>query len=119
MANRLPRPILLLLLILVVLGLVGQAVPLYTDWLWFQEVGYAGVFVTILTLRGWLFLGVGLGTFLFLYLNLTLAARTAGLSKHVVVSEKRFVGRAIERDDITEHSAMLGLQIAELPVDTF
>ena len=77
MANRLPRPILWLLLILVVLGLVGQAVPLYTDWLWFQEVGYAGVFVTILTLRGWLFLGVGLGTFLFLYLNLTLAARTA------------------------------------------
>jgi len=77
MANGRRRPILWLLLILVVLGVVGQAVPLYTDWLWFQEVGYAGVFVTILTLRGWLFLGVGLGTFLFLYLNLTFAARTA------------------------------------------
>ncbi len=77
MANRRPRPILWLLLILIVLALVGQAVPLYTDWLWFQEVGYAGVFVTILTLRGWLFIGVGLGTFLFLYGNLAFAARTA------------------------------------------
>ncbi|KRT73967.1 MAG: hypothetical protein XU13_C0010G0009 [Candidatus Rokubacteria bacterium CSP1-6] len=72
-----PRLILWLLLIVGALALVGQAVPLYTDWLWFQEVGYAGVFVTILSLRGWLFIGVGLGTFLFLYLNLTLAARTA------------------------------------------
>ncbi|MFZ1061622.1 MAG: UPF0182 family protein, partial [Candidatus Rokuibacteriota bacterium] len=72
-----PKPILWLLLIVGALALVGQAVPLYTDWLWFQEVGYAGVFVTILSLRGWLFIGVGLGTFLFLYLNLTLAARTA------------------------------------------
>ena len=72
-----PRLILWLLLIVGALALVGQAVPLYTDWLWFQEVGYARVFVTILSLRGWLFIGVGLGTFLFLYLNLTLAARTA------------------------------------------
>ena len=58
--------------------LAGPAlVAFYTDWLWFQEVGYAGVFVTILSLRGWLFIGVGLGTFLFLYANLALAARTA------------------------------------------
>src|SRR3990172_7307851 len=72
-----PRLILWLLLIVGALALVGQAVPLYTDWLWFQEVGYAGVFVTILSLRGWLFIGVGLGTFLFLYGNLQFAARTA------------------------------------------
>ncbi len=77
MANRRPRLILWLLLGLIVLALVGQTVPLYTDWLWFQEVGYARVFVTILTLRGWLFIGVGLGTFLFLYGNLAFAARTA------------------------------------------
>jgi hypothetical protein len=77
MANGRRKPILWLLLILIGLALVGQTVPLYTDWLWFQEVGYAGVFVTILTLRGWLVLGVGLGAFLFLYLNLTFAARTA------------------------------------------
>ncbi len=77
MANGRPRLALWLLLTLVVLALVGQTVPLYTDWLWFQEVGYAPVFLTILKLRGWLVLGVGLGTFLFLYLNLAFAARTA------------------------------------------
>ena len=32
------------LLGLVVLTVVGQAVPLYTDWLWFQEVGFTTVF---------------------------------------------------------------------------
>jgi len=36
--NR-PQPILLLLLLLLVLGLLAQVVPLYTDWLWFGEVG--------------------------------------------------------------------------------
>jgi hypothetical protein len=77
MANRRPRLALWLLLIFVVLAVIGQAVPLYTDWLWFQEVGYAQVFFTILTLSGWLVVGVGLGTFLFLYLNLAFAARTA------------------------------------------
>ena len=77
MANRRPRLALWLLLIFVALAVIGQAVPLYTDWLWFQEVGYAQVFLTILTLRGWLVVGVGLGTFLSLYLNLAFAARTA------------------------------------------
>ena len=77
MANGRRKPIFWLLLIVVLLGLVGQIVPLYTDWLWFGEVGYTQVFLTILKLRGWLLIGVGLGTFLFLYLNLTFAARTA------------------------------------------
>jgi uncharacterized membrane protein (UPF0182 family) len=77
MANRRVRPVLWLLGILVVVGLVGQVVPLYTDWLWFQEVGYSQIFLSILTLRGWLVIGVGLGAFLFLYVNLALAARAA------------------------------------------
>ncbi|MBI4611346.1 MAG: UPF0182 family protein [Candidatus Rokubacteria bacterium] len=70
-------PVFWLILIFLVLGLAGQAVPLYIDWLWFQEVGYTRVFVSILTLRGWLFVGVALGVFLFLYVNLSLAARAA------------------------------------------
>ncbi len=70
-------PLFWILLILAVLGLTAQGVPLYTDWLWFQEVGYTQVFLTVLTLRGWLFLGVGLAAFIFLYGNLSLAARTA------------------------------------------
>ena len=72
-----PRMILLLVLALIVLGLLGQVVPLYTDWLWFQEVGYTAVFLKTLSLRGALFTAVALGVLLFLYVNLTLAARTA------------------------------------------
>jgi hypothetical protein len=71
------RAVVLLVLALIVLGLVGQMVPLYTDWLWFQEVGYTLVFLKTLSLRGSLFTAVALGVLLFLYVNLTLAARTA------------------------------------------
>jgi uncharacterized membrane protein (UPF0182 family) len=71
------RPAIWLLLAFLVLGIVGQAVPLYTDWLWFHEVGYAQVFTTVLTLRGWLVLGLGLAVWIFLFANLWIAARTA------------------------------------------
>src|SRR6266436_2398783 len=62
---------------LVVLTVVGQAVPLYTDWLWFQEVGFTTVFTTRLTISGWLFLGLGGAVLDFLFVNLSVAARTA------------------------------------------
>jgi hypothetical protein len=71
------RTILLLLLLLLGLGLVGQVVPLYTDWLWFQEVGYTQVFLTVLGFRGSLFTAVAVTVLLFLWVNLSLAARTA------------------------------------------
>ena len=69
--------ILFLVLGLVVLGLVGEIVPLYTDWLWFQEVGYTEVFLTTLKLRGSLFTAVAVVVLAFLYGNLTFAARRA------------------------------------------
>src|SRR5881296_1701349 len=71
------QPIGLLLLLFLALGLVAQLVPLYTDWLWFQEVGYTQVFTTTLALRGALFTSLALTVLIFLYINLTLAARTA------------------------------------------
>src|SRR5205807_5112231 len=74
--NR-PQPILLLLLLLLVLGLLAQVVPLYTDWLWFVEVGYSEVFVKTLSLRGSLFAVLAIGVLVFLWANLTFAARTA------------------------------------------
>jgi uncharacterized protein len=74
--NR-PQPILLLLLLLLVLGVLAQVVPLYTDWLWFGEVGYSQVFVKTLSLRGSLFAALAIGVLVFLYANLTFAARTA------------------------------------------
>ena len=74
---RRPRMGLWLLLGFILLSLVGQAVPLYTDWLWFQEVGFTTVFTTRLQLSGWLFLGLGAVVFVFLFVNLSVAARTA------------------------------------------
>ena len=74
---RRPRMGLWLLLGFILLSLVGQAVPLYTDWLWFQEVGFTTVFTTRLQLSGWLFLGLGAVVFVFLFVNISVAARTA------------------------------------------
>jgi len=74
---RRPRFGLWLLLAFLVIGAVGQAVPLYTDWLWFKEVGFTQVFMTRLALSGWLFIGLGGAAFLFLFANLSMAARTA------------------------------------------
>ena len=74
---RRPRLGLWVLLGFIALSLIGQPVPLYTDWLWFQEVGFTSVFTTRLTLSGWLFLGMGAAVFVFLFINLSVAARTA------------------------------------------
>ena len=74
---RAPQPLAVLVVALVALALVLQLVPLYTDWLWFQEVGYTQVFLTTLSLRGSLFGVVALVVALFLWANLSIAARTA------------------------------------------
>ncbi|MGH7397896.1 MAG: UPF0182 family protein, partial [Candidatus Rokuibacteriota bacterium] len=74
---RRPRFGLWLLLGFILLSLLGQAVPLYTDWLWFQEMGFTTVFTTRLQFSGWLFVGLGAVVFVFLFINLSVAARTA------------------------------------------
>src|SRR5437660_2046044 len=74
---RRPQPIALLLVVFLALAAVVQVVPFYTDLLWFEEVGYTGVFCTTLSLQGGLFTAVTLGVLLFLWANLTFAARTA------------------------------------------
>ena len=71
------QAIVVLVIGLVVLGLVGEIVPLYTDWLWFQEVGYTDVFLTTLGFRGSLFTVVAVVVLIFLYANLTFAAHRA------------------------------------------
>ncbi|HEU4371032.1 MAG TPA: UPF0182 family protein [Methylomirabilota bacterium] len=74
---RRPQPIVLLVIVVVVLGVLAQLVPFYTDWLWFGEVGYTSLFWGILSLRGGLFTAVAVGVLIFLWANLTFAARTA------------------------------------------
>jgi uncharacterized membrane protein (UPF0182 family) len=74
---RRPPPVVILVVVFVLLALFAQLIPLYTDWLWFDEVGYADVFVSILSLRGGLFTAMMIAVLLFLWANLTFAARTA------------------------------------------
>jgi uncharacterized protein len=74
--RRLP-PALIVVLALIAFGVLAQLIPLYTDWLWFQEVGYSQVFLSILSIRGALFTGMLVAVLIFLWANLTFAARTA------------------------------------------
>jgi uncharacterized membrane protein (UPF0182 family) len=65
---------LLVVVLLIALFAALEAVPFFTDWLWFEEVGYSPVFLRVVTLRGALFLVVGLATLLFVGANLRIAA---------------------------------------------
>ena len=58
-----------------VLNLLGQALPLYTDYLWFQEVKFPSVFTTMLWYKIALGIAGGLIFALVVYLNVRLAAR--------------------------------------------
>jgi len=69
------RQLALLLILLVVFALGSQTVPLYSDWLWFQEVKLTTVFLTILTTQLTLAVTFGLTFAVLLYVNLYLASR--------------------------------------------
>ncbi len=64
------------IIVLVVLTVLGQTIPLYTDYLWFQEVKLTSVFTTILWARLALAVVAGLASALFVYVNVLLAARS-------------------------------------------
>ena len=70
------------LVVMVVLFMVvpfgRQVVELYTDWLWFDEVGFSGVFSTIVWTKVLLGMGAGVVVFLALYLNLLVTRRGHG-----------------------------------------
>ena len=59
----------------ILLSALGSLVRVYTNWLWFGEVGYRGVFSTILTTRIVLFLVVGLVLAAIIGANVFLAYR--------------------------------------------
>ena len=64
-----------ILVVFVLLNVAGQVLPLYTDYLWFQEVKLVSVFTTVLGLKLLLGIAGGLLVALLLYLNVWLAAR--------------------------------------------
>jgi uncharacterized membrane protein (UPF0182 family) len=55
-----------------------QLIELYTDWLWFDEVGFSSVFSTIIWTKAFLGAAAGLVAFLVLYLNLLATRRGHG-----------------------------------------
>src|SRR5580765_8845228 len=62
---------------LALLSTAGQIVGFYTDWLWFHEVRFTSVFVTVLETQVLLGLVTGAAFFLILYGNVSLARRLA------------------------------------------
>ncbi len=71
--RRLPG---LLLAVILLLFIVPSTVQYYTDWLWFREVGYEGVFLRTLNAQFAVFAGTAAAVFLFLYINLLIARRS-------------------------------------------
>ncbi len=73
MTRRRLAIVLVVLLALFLFG--GGLVGLYTDWLWFRQVQFAGVFLTVLTTKLWL--GAAGAAFLFclLWVNVRIARR--------------------------------------------
>ncbi len=61
--------------VLVLLQVLVVAARIYTDWLWFAEVGYTSIFARIWATRFLLFVVFSLLFFAILYLNLRLAYR--------------------------------------------
>ena len=55
--------------------LISFARGIYTDWLWFDHLGFKSVFVTILTTKIWLFFAGALVSALLLSANLVIAHR--------------------------------------------
>lgn len=71
--RRNQRWIVLLGLGLLVLVVGGASKELYTDWLWFESVGYTSVFLTTLGARVGLFAAGAVVAFLFIVVNLVIA----------------------------------------------
>lgn len=86
----------LLVLAAALLFIVPSAVTYYTDWLWFRELGYEGVFIKTLNAQAVVFAGTFAAVFLFLFINLRIARGT--LKPAPVVLGTSIDGRPITID---------------------
>ena len=75
MSRRAHATLWVLVGVVVLFTLLGWGVQAWTDWLWFDEVGYTEVFTGVLTTRALLFVTVGLAMALVVGGNLWLAYR--------------------------------------------
>ena len=74
-----------LLVAVVLLFIVPSAVQYYTDWLWFEELGYREVFLRTLDAQSIVFTGTFLVALAFLYLNLQFARRRTMTRAQIVL----------------------------------
>src|SRR3954454_23611200 len=66
----------LAVLLLALLLVVPSAAIYYTDWLWYREVGYEGLFLRGLNAQGAVFAATFVSVFAFLYINFRIARGT-------------------------------------------
>ena len=74
----------LILLAAVLLFAVPSATIYFTDWLWFKELGYQGVFLRTLNAQAVVFTATFVIAFLFLFLNLKVARRALSRPQFVL-----------------------------------
>ncbi len=74
----------ILLVAAILLFVVPSAVAFYTDWLWFRELGYEGVFLRRINAQAIVFLAAFVPIYLFLYFNLRFARRRTADRPRVV-----------------------------------
>ncbi|NQW04837.1 MAG: UPF0182 family protein [Acidobacteria bacterium] len=74
----------LILLAGIALLAIPSAVVFYTDWLWFEELGYQGVFLRTLNAKALVFTVTFALSFVFLFVNLRLARRALSRPQFVL-----------------------------------
>ena len=71
--SRRGKALIIIALLFVLVTVIPTLVSLFTDWLWFREVGYQTVFSKSLITKLGLFVGAAAVTYLFISLNVRLA----------------------------------------------
>src|SRR5579862_6462857 len=77
------KPLAMVLVLVGLLVLLRVAVGIYTDWLWFNSLGFAGVYVTRMTVQIGTFVGFGVVFLALLAGNVWLAR---WITSHAVVT---------------------------------
>jgi len=97
----------------VLLLAVPSAAALYTDWLWFQELGYQSVFLRTYKAQSLLFLATFTVAFVFLYVNLRIARRALSRPQFILGTTED--GRPI----VVESKSLAGLLLPVAVVVAF
>lgn len=94
MAAKIKGRFWLIILVVVVLWMgFGKIIPFYTDWLWYEEVGFINIFIKIFQTQVILALIAGIIFFIILFINLRIAVH----SEHIYIEESNIFYELDER----------------------